>query len=114
MFGITKEVSGGLKERRMFERFVARLPVKFSESGDNFSADTYMRDVSAAGAKLVVGQPLSLEDKINLWVRVPDGKEPLRLTGQVIWTKESGRNAWDAGIRFSKIRFMDLHRVFSL
>ena len=114
MFSANEPIPAAIQERRLFDRFVARLPVKLDEAEQNFSADVYLRDVSATGAKLVTRERLIPEDNVNFWVRVPDGKDPLHLKGRVVWAKEVGMDVWDAGINFDKVRLMNLHRVFSL
>jgi len=114
MFDARAENSALVKERRMFDRFVARLPIKLSASEQNFTNDILLRDISAGGARLVTTQrPIPRED-INFWVQIPDGRDPLHLKGKVVWAQETGLDIWDAGVSFEKIRLMDLHRVFNL
>lgn len=114
MLGSSPEGTATVKERRIFDRLVARLPIRFSESEQNFSNEVYLRDVSASGAKLVTRERLIPQERINFWVQIPDGKEPLPLSGKVVWAQEAERDVWETGISFEKIRLMDLHRVFSL
>ncbi|MDP3143359.1 MAG: PilZ domain-containing protein [Candidatus Omnitrophota bacterium] len=114
MLGLSPDDATKVKERRMFDRLVARLPIRLFGSEQDFSTDVYLRDISASGAKLITRERLIPQEKINFWVQIPDGKDPLPLEGKVVWAKETERDVWDTGISFEKIRLMDLHRVFSL
>jgi len=102
------------RERRIFDRMVARLPIKLSETEENFSNEIYLRDISASGAQLITKQRLIPHEKVDFWVQLPDGKGPLPLSGKVVWAREAERDIWDTGIIFEKVRLMDLHRVFCL
>ena len=99
-------------DRRVFERIMARFPTKFKHTRNGYGTDVFLRDISAEGAKIISKEELSVDDKIDLLVDLPDKHEPVRLRGRVIWAKTVGANTWDAGVAFEKINFMKTQRIF--
>ena len=99
-------------DRRVFDRFTARFPVKFKESKEDFGNNVFLRDVSAEGAKIATKERLSVNGRVDLLVELPDGHDPLLLSGKVMWLRGENPNTWDAGVRFDKIDFMATQRVF--
>jgi len=101
-----------IEDRRVFERFSARYPAKFKYARADFGANLLLRDVSAGGARIVSKEKISMNDKIDLEVELPDGRSPLNLSGKVTWTKPGAPGEWDAGIQFDKMRLMQLQRIY--
>ncbi len=99
-------------DRRLFERFWARFPVKFKDSRFGFGTEVFLRDISAAGAHIVCREKLFLNDHISLMVLLPDGREPFPLSGQVVWSKADQAQTWDVGFRFHRLSLMGLQRLF--
>ena len=60
-------------ERRNFDRFLARFPVKIKDSRNDYGTDVYLRDISAQGARLVTTQKYFHKDSLSLQVKLPDG-----------------------------------------
>ena len=101
-----------LKEKRIFDRVSSRFPVKFKDTRQDFGANVFLKDLSAEGAKITTKERVYLNDSVNLEVELLDGKGPMFLRGEVIWTKNQSEELMDAGIRFHKIVFMDLWRLY--
>ncbi len=99
-------------DRRLFERFSARFPVKFEYESGDFGSSVFMRDASAGGVKFTSRQKMYLHDGVALEVKLPDAVKPLRLNGRVVWAKTIGPDLWDIGIEFHKVDFMKMHRVY--
>lgn len=102
------------RDKRAFQRFPARFPVKFKHERTHYGADVFLRDASAQGLRLTTKKRMFLHDSVSLLVNLPDGKEPLALNGRVVWAKTKALNLWDVGVEFHKINFMNLHRIFDL
>ena len=100
------------EDPRLFERFMARLPVKFKDTRDEFGANVFLRDVSAAGARIVTRERPLINDNLALLVLLPHGLELFPLNGQVVWSKSDNTRLWDAGIRFHRLSLMSLQRLF--
>ena len=84
-------------ERRVFDRFQASFPAKFKDTRSDFGRDVFLRDVSANGANIITKDRMFFNDRVNLEVELPDGLEPLILSGRVMWSKPSAAN-WDIGL----------------
>ncbi len=102
------------REKRLFERFPARFPVKFKYSAHEYGTNVFLRDASAQGIKIATREKLFLHDSVSLQVNIPGSHEPLELNGRVVWTKTQAPNLWDAGVEFHKVNLMKVHRLFQL
>ena len=99
-------------DRRIFDRFTARFPVKFKNSREGFGRNVFLRDICAEGAKISTKEKVLINDKIDILVEVPDGKDPVNLRGQVAWARETNPNSWEAGVQFDALRLMGTYRIF--
>jgi hypothetical protein len=105
-------MEGTAKEKRLFERFRARFPAKYEHSRDDFGTNVFLRDASSLGAKISSRERLYINDNVSLLVQLPDGVDPLRLSGRVVWAKENTPQLWDIGVQFYKTDFMKIRRMF--
>ena len=101
------------EDRRLFERVMARFPIKFKESRNDFGNEIFLTDVSAQGIKFVTRERLFMHENISLLVKLPDNQPPLNLNGQIIWTKNKAPGVWEIGLKFHKIRLMGIQRLFN-
>ena len=99
-------------DRRVLDRFTDRFPLKFKNSKEDFGRNVFLRDVSAEGAKIATKERISVNENIDLLVELPDGHDPLRLSGKVMWLRGENPNTWDAGVKFDKVDFMATQRIF--
>ncbi|MFZ5800382.1 MAG: PilZ domain-containing protein [Candidatus Omnitrophota bacterium] len=95
-----------VRDRRMFSRVEVGLPISLPGA--------FLRDICASGARVTCQRRFLLDEDIVFLVNIPDGKAPLSMKGKAVWSKETGINVWDTGLRFEKINFMDLHRLFNM
>ena len=103
-----------VEERRIFERFSARFPVKFKDSNEDYGSGVYLRDASAEGVRILTKERYFLDDQLALEVELPDGGEPLVLSGRVKWVKLLNLSLWDIGIQFSQVQFLKMQRLYKL
>ena len=101
-----------IAERRVFERFPVRFPVKFKDSRDEYGTEVFLRDASALGAHIITRERLFLDDPVTLEVEVRRGEPPTVLRGKVAWTRPANALMWDVGLRFHKVDFMNMSRLF--
>ena len=101
-------------ERRIFERFSARFPVKFKDTREDYGADVFLRDASAQGIRILTKERFFLDDQLSLEVELPDGGEPMVLSGRVVWVKFLNSSLWDIGIQFQQVNFLRMQRLFKL
>ena len=99
---------------RVFERFSARFPTKFKHSFNDFGTEVFLRDASAEGVKVTTKEKMFMNDSVSLLVKLPDGKEPLVLNGQVVWMKSKSPDLWEVGLKFHKVNLMEMQRMFKL
>lgn len=98
--------------RRTFERFSTRFPVKFKHSSSDFGSDVFLRDASASGIRITTKDRLFPNDSVSVLVKLPDDHNPLMLNGRVVWTKSRETNLWDIGLEFHQVQLMNLQRMF--
>src|SRR3989338_1894339 len=103
-----------VEDKRVFERFTARFPVKFKHSRNDFGTEVFLRDASAEGVKVSTKEKMFLNDSVSLLVKLPDGHDPLTLNGQVVWTKSKSDDLWEVGLKFHKVNLMEMQRIFKL
>ena len=102
------------EERRIFERFSARFPVKFKDAREDYGTDVYLRDASAQGIRILTKERFFLDDQLSLQVELPDGGDPMVLSGTVKWVKLLNLSLWDIGIQFPEVDFLKMQRIFKL
>jgi len=102
------------EERRIFERFSARFPVKFKDTREDYGAGVFLLDASAQGIRILTKERFFLEDQLSLEVQLPDGGEPLALNGQVVWVKLLNLSLWEMGLQFAQVNFIKMQRLFKL
>jgi len=102
------------EERRVYERFSARFPVKFKDAREDYGTDVFLRDASAQGLRILTKERFFLEDQISLEIELPDGGEPMVLSGHVVWAKFLNLSLWDLGIQFPQVDFLKMQRLFKL
>jgi len=100
------------ENRRLYERFQSRFPVKFKDTRNDFGTDVLLCDFSAEGAKISTREQLYLNDSVSLEVELSDGKKPMKIRGEVIWTIKQNVKMWDVGLKFHKVVLMDLWRIY--
>jgi Tfp pilus assembly protein PilZ len=102
------------EERRLFERFSARFPVKFKDTREDYGTDVFLRDASAQGIRILTKDRFFLDDQISVEVELPDGGEPMVLSGRVVWAKFLNLSLWDLGVQFQQVDFLKMQRLFKL
>ena len=100
------------EERRVFERFSARFPAKFKDSREDYGTDVFLRDASAEGVRILSKERFFLDDQLALEVELPDGGEPMVLSGRVKWVKLLNLSLWDIGVQFPEVKFLKMQRLF--
>ena len=100
------------ENRRKFDRVLARFPVKFKDSRNDFGTEVFLRDISAEGAKISTRQKMFIHDSIAVQVKLPDGYDGLILSGQVVWSKNQSDWLFEVGLKFHNLDLMSIQRLF--
>jgi hypothetical protein len=99
------------EDRRIFERFSAKLPLKYLSMGLGTEGEAETCDVSAKGVGLLAKKSLPLHTALELWLHIPDKGEPLYARGEVIWSRPAAEGGHRLGINLEKADLMGMSRV---
>lgn len=101
------------EDRRVFERFCLGFSSRLREPGSQKTTLIICQDISAQGIGIITGRALKIGDTLELWLDIPDSRQPLHFSGKVVWSKESEPGIWRAGICFEQVELMRLHRIIA-
>jgi hypothetical protein len=101
-------------DKRVFERFAAKFPVRYLNTSANQEGRGKVWDISAKGVGLVSHEDIPVNSSLELWLEIPDGKEPLYARGEVVWSDREGLSGCRSGISLEKADLMGLSRVLRL
>lgn len=89
-------------ERRRSARTPVVVRIEYGTVDALFSEFT--RDVNQGGVFVATESPLALEERVHLQFRLPGSDEPIRGTGRVVWTRDSGESEpAGMGIHFEEL-----------
>jgi hypothetical protein len=108
---IEKEGGEDMEDRRIFQRFNIRFPVKLLDlnSGQEINAET--SDISAKGLGIWSKDTLNPHTPLEAWLKIPDRGEPLYTRGNVVWSKPEGSGEYHLGIDLERADLMGLSRI---
>jgi len=104
------------KERRRFRRVKIAFDVEYSVEGAGLSEKKSLaKNIGAGGLCVIAYKKLEIDSVLSLEVHLPDGGDPLRMKGRLIWIRQfSGQDKlvrYDAGIEFLNTEQQDLQRL---
>lgn len=104
-----------MEDKRIFERFSVRLPLRFLNLNNGKEGIGETRDISAKGIGLVAVEQLTSRTPLEIWVDLPNGASPLYSRGEVVWSKPptNAQEYW-AGIELEEANLMGVARVLRL
>jgi len=107
------EEKGGEKmdDRRIFERFQSRLPVRFIDLKGNREGAGQTVDISAKGIGFMAKDDLRLRTPLEMWLEIPDKGEPFYTRGEVAWSKMIAPNEFNIGVNLERADLMGMSRV---
>lgn len=100
------------EDRRVFERLTTALPVDLVDldAGEELQAHTF--DISAKGVGLISKAYLKPGNRMELWLKIDDGADPLYTKGSVMWSKQQETGNYRSGIMLEKAELMGMARIF--
>lgn len=101
-----------LEDRRIFDRRNYSSLLRFSVGAKDVKGEGVVKNISASGAAFITKNRLRPKDPVEIWIDVPDGRNPIHKTGQVVWAKENLVDACEAGVKFDSVGLMSLSRIF--
>jgi len=99
------------EDRRMFQRFAVDFPLRFLELNSNKQGQAQTVDISAQGIGLVSDKKLTVHAPLELWLEIPDDRQPMYTRGEVMWTQPAEDNKFRIGINLERVEFMGLARA---
>lgn len=103
--------AGAGRERRVFERVLARCPVTFKTERENRLAEGSSKDLSDGGLGLFSRSKLEQDMQLEMWVKVAPQIKPLHINGKVVWAEQRRANLWRAGICFDEMAFIRIVKI---
>ena len=99
-----------LRERRRFVRFSDEINIRYNFLGKSYDPHySKTTNISSRGICILTYERLRDNGYLDLEMEVPNMTRPIKIIGQVVWTKDlhrqdrEGRRLFYAGVRFSKI-----------
>ncbi len=85
------------EEKRINPRVSTTIEIIFKEPRSFCRA--YMLNVSNGGLFIKTEEPLSLDSKVIIKLKLPEDKEEMEIMGRVVWTNPKGRkNSFPKGM----------------
>lgn len=100
-----------MQDKRIFERFQVRFPLRFLDLKENRESEAEVFDISAKGVGMLTRQQLQPNSTLEMWLQIPDNREPLYTRGRVVWSRPQGTNEYRTGINLERADMMGLSRV---
>jgi len=106
---------GGEKmdDQRIFERFSARLPLRFLNLENNQESLAETRDISAKGIGLVAAEQMAVNTPLELWVEASGIGSPFYFRGRVAWSKIAPGQQYWAGVNLDKAEVMTISHILN-
>ena len=100
------------KERRKFVRLKAIVEVKYVVIGKPGQMKVFSKNVSAGGLCILMEERLDKDTPLQLHIKIPDLKEPIRALGRVVWQQESDQpGKLNTGVEFVGISDFDRFNI---
>jgi len=106
-----KEGGEKMEDRRIFQRFRVKYPLRFLEMKSGKEGIASTSDISARGMNITTAEQLTAPMTLEMWLTVPDRGEPLYTRGEVVWSKPLSESEYQVGINLEKAELMALARV---
>ena len=106
-----KEGGEDMDDRRIFQRFNVRFPVKLLDLNSGQEAIAETNDISAKGIGVCSKENFNKNAPLEAWLKIPDKGEPLYTRGNVVWSTADAQGEYRLGIDLEKADLMGLSRV---
>lgn len=106
-----------IEENRKFARWNISRPVRFSLAGKDNEEEkmALLKDISFAGARMSLFESLRLNDKLDMFLEIPDEEHAIHCEGKVVWQKspeDMSSPPFACGLSFTKIKDQDKEKMF--
>jgi hypothetical protein len=90
---------------------MVKLPVRFLNLHEGTEGQAHTHDVSAKGLGLSTKEELKPRTRLEMWLQVPDSKDPIYTRGEVVWLRPASDNGYRVGIDLEKADLVGLSRI---
>jgi hypothetical protein len=106
-----KEGGEKMDDRRIFQRFNIRFPVKILDLSNGMELIAETSDVSAKGMGLMLKEEVSPNTPLEAWLKIPDKGEPLYTRGTAVWSRKDDSGDFRLGVDLERADLMGLSRI---
>ncbi len=102
------------EERRKYVRLKATVEVKYMVIGKPGTIKVFSKNISAGGLCITAQEQLAAETPLQLEIKIPDLKDPIRAIARVVWQKELSEQSegnFETGIEFTGISDFDRFNI---
>lgn len=110
--GITQNFTG--KDRRIFERFLVKLSLKYLRPNPNRESQAQTTDASANGIGISAEERLSIGTPLKIWLSIPNTEQTLFTRGEVVWSDAIEENKYRIGVKLEKTDLMAFSSVLRI
>lgn len=101
------------EDRRIFERFLTALPLKYLDLKRGKEGNAKTRDLSAKGLGLIANEELAPQTLLEIWIQLSDKTDPFYTRAEVVWSKRIGFNECQVGLNLEKAELLGFSSVLS-
>lgn len=105
-----------MEDRRIFERIEAKFPVKYLDPMAAKEGQASTLDICANGVCFMTNEKISRNSSLEMWIEIPDKREPLYTRGAVVWCNEisdtkENKVGVKVGVKLERAELMGLARA---
>lgn len=107
VFGQLKPFPPTQTERRKEPRFSMSLPIRYRQRGRFFPwRQARSIDISRNGVRLALNRNITIGAEVDLDIKLPEMKKPVRLEGVIVWANPSANSlaVSECGVAFKNLR----------
>lgn len=111
------EEKQSFRERRKYVRMETSVEVKYTVIGKPGAIEVFSKNISAGGLCISAGEELSKDTPLQIEIKIPDLKDPIRALARVVWQKKfeapdkAQEVRFDTGIEFTGISDFDRFNI---
>jgi len=104
-----------MNNKRRFPRLNMPVQIEYAKlENPSPACKGRMKDISIAGISIITNELLEQGTYLDVKFFLPKSKEPIEAISKVAWSREVGRNSFETGIEFVKIKYADQERIGQL
>ena len=90
-------------QQRSHERIQCKVSISIRDLRNCREIEAKSTDISQGGVGIVASARLNPGDKLELWIHLTDGLDPVHRFGKVVWAEEFAPFGYRGGVRFASL-----------